>query len=146
MVALLVVRLVVGWWNGGPRSTVRAGCDCVLLAKVDMEYSAVGSAEHCPTESLEELAELTSKLFSPIPNRGRDALPMITQHPFGPKEVGVSIFLASDLLITEISSVDPRLSSNYHVIPCHGNLLPFRIPTTLLATQTGAIHLPFPWA
>ncbi|KAG6851274.1 hypothetical protein H0H93_011710 [Arthromyces matolae] len=39
-------------------------------------------------ESLDELSELTSTLFSPILNRGRDALPMIPDHPFGPNEKG----------------------------------------------------------
>lgn len=29
-------------------------------------------------------------LFSPIPNRDKDALPTFTQHPFGPDEQGVS--------------------------------------------------------
>lgn len=42
-------------------------------------------------ESLDELAELTSRLFSPIPNRGFDALPMIYDHPFGPNEEGTMI-------------------------------------------------------
>ncbi|KAG6854734.1 hypothetical protein C0991_002448 [Blastosporella zonata] len=39
-------------------------------------------------ESLDELSEVVSTLFSPIPNRGRDALPMIPDHPFGPNEKG----------------------------------------------------------
>ncbi|OCH92098.1 insulin-degrading enzyme [Obba rivulosa] len=37
-------------------------------------------------ESLDELAEMVAKLFSPIANRGRDPLPMINDHPFGPNE------------------------------------------------------------
>jgi len=41
-------------------------------------------------ESLDELADLAATLFSPIPNRGRDALPMINEHPFGPDQKGVS--------------------------------------------------------
>ncbi|KDQ33027.1 hypothetical protein PLEOSDRAFT_1032530 [Pleurotus ostreatus PC15] len=43
------------------------------------------------SESLDELSEMVSKLFSPIPNRGRDALPMITEHPFGPNEMGTQV-------------------------------------------------------
>ncbi|KAG6814549.1 hypothetical protein H0H92_000076 [Tricholoma furcatifolium] len=42
-------------------------------------------------ESLDELSQLTSTLFSPIPNRGRDALPMIPDHPFGPNEKGTLV-------------------------------------------------------
>lgn len=44
------------------------------------------------TESLDELSEMASTLFSPILNRGRDALPMLPEHPFGPNESGVSFF------------------------------------------------------
>ncbi|KAF9495865.1 hypothetical protein BDN71DRAFT_1447054 [Pleurotus eryngii] len=43
------------------------------------------------SESLDELSELVSKLFSPTPNRGREALPMITEHPFGPNEMGTQV-------------------------------------------------------
>ncbi|TFK42449.1 Metalloenzyme, LuxS/M16 peptidase-like protein [Crucibulum laeve] len=42
-------------------------------------------------ESLDELSELASTLFSPIPNRGRDALPMIKDHPFGEQEKGTLV-------------------------------------------------------
>ncbi|TFK76345.1 insulin-degrading enzyme [Pluteus cervinus] len=42
-------------------------------------------------ESLDELGLLTSKLFSPIPNRGKEPLPMIREHPFGPNEKGTLI-------------------------------------------------------
>ncbi|KAG6907416.1 hypothetical protein DXG01_008988 [Tephrocybe rancida] len=42
-------------------------------------------------ESLDELSELTSTLFSPVPNRGRDALPIIPDHPFGPNEKGTLV-------------------------------------------------------
>ncbi|KAG5647302.1 hypothetical protein DXG03_000839 [Asterophora parasitica] len=42
-------------------------------------------------ESLDELSDLASTLFSPIPNRGRDALPMLHDHPFGPNEKGTLV-------------------------------------------------------
>ncbi|KAE9393629.1 insulin-degrading enzyme [Gymnopus androsaceus JB14] len=42
-------------------------------------------------ESLDELAELASKTFSPIPNRQAEPLPMIYDHPFGPDEKGTMI-------------------------------------------------------
>ena len=40
-------------------------------------------------ESLDDLADLAASLFSPIPNRGCEPLPMINDHPFGPGEKGV---------------------------------------------------------
>ncbi|KAF9469217.1 Metalloenzyme, LuxS/M16 peptidase-like protein [Collybia nuda] len=42
-------------------------------------------------ESLDELSKMASTLFSPIPNRGRDALPMLPEHPFGPNESGTLV-------------------------------------------------------
>ncbi|KAH7923541.1 hypothetical protein BV22DRAFT_1015236 [Leucogyrophana mollusca] len=42
-------------------------------------------------ETLDELADLVSTLFSPVPNRGQDPLPMINDHPFGPNESGTLV-------------------------------------------------------
>ncbi|EGN95669.1 hypothetical protein SERLA73DRAFT_113347 [Serpula lacrymans var. lacrymans S7.3] len=42
-------------------------------------------------ESLDELSDLVSKLFSPISNRGLDPTPMINDHPFGPNEMGTLV-------------------------------------------------------
>lgn len=44
----------------------------------------------CAVEPLDELADMVSTLFSPIKNRGQDPLPVIPDHPFGQKEMGVS--------------------------------------------------------
>ena len=44
-------------------------------------------------ESLDGLAEMVNSLFSPIPNRGREPLHMIPDHPFGPDEMGVGYYL-----------------------------------------------------
>ena len=41
-------------------------------------------------DSLDDLTKLATTLFSPVPNRGRDALPMINEHPFGADEKCVS--------------------------------------------------------
>lgn len=41
-------------------------------------------------EPLDELADMVASLFSLIPNRGREPLHMIADHPFGPNEMGVS--------------------------------------------------------
>ncbi|KAF8205797.1 Metalloenzyme, LuxS/M16 peptidase-like protein [Mycena galopus ATCC 62051] len=42
-------------------------------------------------ESLDDLAVLASKLFSPILNRGADPLPMVTSSPTGPEERGTLV-------------------------------------------------------
>ncbi|KIJ23612.1 hypothetical protein M422DRAFT_217479, partial [Sphaerobolus stellatus SS14] len=39
-------------------------------------------------ESLDELTHLATTLFSPIPNRGQDPWPMITESSFGPEQHG----------------------------------------------------------
>lgn len=44
----------------------------------------------CPTESVHDLATLVAERFSPILKRSNDPLPMITDHPFGPQQKGVS--------------------------------------------------------
>ncbi|KAL0946537.1 hypothetical protein HGRIS_012745 [Hohenbuehelia grisea] len=56
-------------------------------------------------ESLDELSELASTLFSPIANRDRDPLPMFKDHPFGPEERGtlVSVQTIMDFHAVEIS-------------------------------------------
>ena len=41
-------------------------------------------------ESLDELSDMVATLFSPIPNRGKEPLHLISEHPFGPNEMGVS--------------------------------------------------------
>ncbi|KZT02312.1 insulin-degrading enzyme [Laetiporus sulphureus 93-53] len=42
-------------------------------------------------ESLDELANMVSNLFTPTPNRGQNPLPMINDHPFGPNEMGTLV-------------------------------------------------------
>ncbi|KAF7778613.1 hypothetical protein Agabi119p4_2958 [Agaricus bisporus var. burnettii] len=56
-------------------------------------------------ESLDELSDMASKLFSPIIRRGDDPLPMINDHPFGSAEKGtlVSVKTIMDLHAFEIS-------------------------------------------
>ncbi|KAJ8483108.1 hypothetical protein ONZ51_g4915 [Trametes cubensis] len=56
------------------------------------------SREYCAgrmrlAESLDELADMVASLFSPIPNRGREPLHMINDHPFGPNEMGTLVSL-----------------------------------------------------
>ena len=51
--------------------------------------------EDSELESLDDLTEIATTLFSPIPNRGQEALPMIKEHPFGVDEKGVSCALES---------------------------------------------------
>ncbi|KAF9652907.1 hypothetical protein BDM02DRAFT_3183249 [Thelephora ganbajun] len=42
-------------------------------------------------ESLDELSDMVSRLFSDIPNRGVDPLPAIPDHPFGSNEKGTMV-------------------------------------------------------
>ncbi|KAF8059523.1 Metalloenzyme, LuxS/M16 peptidase-like protein [Lyophyllum atratum] len=65
-------RRLVEWWN-------REYCAS------RMRLCIVGK------ESLDQLSELASTLFSPIPNRGQDSLPMVHDHPFGPNEKGTFV-------------------------------------------------------
>ncbi|KAI0362448.1 insulin-degrading enzyme [Trametes cingulata] len=62
-------------------------------------------------ESLDELAEMVASLFSPIPNRGREPLHMINDHPFGPNEMGtlVSVQTIMSFHALEISFPLPYL-------------------------------------
>ena len=93
MVVLLVARPVVDWSTGGSKNIVLVECVWLLWAKVRIPR------RFCPSlylrlliyyvESLDELADLANALFSPISNRGRDPVPMINDHPFGPAEKGV---------------------------------------------------------
>ncbi|KDQ61093.1 hypothetical protein JAAARDRAFT_32094 [Jaapia argillacea MUCL 33604] len=56
-------------------------------------------------ESVDELSDMVAEMFSPILNRGRDALPMINDHPFGQNEMGtlVSVQTIMDFHALEIS-------------------------------------------
>ncbi|KAJ7217183.1 Metalloenzyme, LuxS/M16 peptidase-like protein [Mycena pura] len=49
-------------------------------------------------QSLDELAGLASGLFSPIPNRGADPMPMVASSPIGPDEKGT--FVAAQTIMT----------------------------------------------
>ncbi|KAF9265707.1 hypothetical protein L218DRAFT_957335 [Marasmius fiardii PR-910] len=68
-------------------------------------------------DSLDELSELVSKLFSPIPNRGIDPLPTIPDHPWGPNEKGtiVSIPTIMTMHMLEIAfPLDPQVENWRH--------------------------------
>ncbi|KAI8989729.1 insulin-degrading enzyme [Trametes punicea] len=62
-------------------------------------------------ESLDELADMVASLFSPIPNRGREPLHMINDHPFGPQEMGtlVSVQTVMSFHALEVSFPLPYL-------------------------------------
>ncbi|KAI9069108.1 insulin-degrading enzyme [Trametes sanguinea] len=62
-------------------------------------------------ESLDELADMVASLFSPIPNRGREPLHMISDHPFGPNEMGtlVSVQTVMSFHALEVSFPMPYL-------------------------------------
>ena len=62
------------------------------------------------TESLDELSQLASALFSPIVNRGRDPLPLLPEHPFGPNEKGVIILIIIFCCVSHVFSRPLSLS------------------------------------
>ena len=72
-------------------------------------------------ESLDELADMVASLFSPIPNRGREPLHMINDHPFGPNEMGVSTYFLSSPEEMLIPYIDTSVSADHHVVPCTGD-------------------------
>jgi hypothetical protein len=69
---------------------VLAECEFVLLGRVRRRSVISEYFVTWPAEPLDELADMVSTLFSPIKNRGQDPLPVIPDHPFGQKEMGVS--------------------------------------------------------
>ncbi|KAL0571049.1 metalloprotease [Marasmius crinis-equi] len=68
-------------------------------------------------ESLDDLSELVSTLFSPILNRGIEPLPTIADHPFGPNEKGtlISIPTIMTMHMLEIAfPLDPQVENWRH--------------------------------
>ncbi|KAE9393647.1 hypothetical protein BT96DRAFT_959011 [Gymnopus androsaceus JB14] len=61
-------------------------------------------------ESLDELAEIASKFFSPIPNRQAEPLPMIYDQPFGPAEIGTMVSVQT---IMTFHSIEVSLPIEY---------------------------------
>jgi hypothetical protein len=90
MVVPSVVKLGEDSWNGGARSTVPVGCGLLLSGKVYTHDICCIRLLTNGIESLDELTEMVVPLFALVKNRGRDPSPMITEHPFGPNESGVS--------------------------------------------------------
>ncbi|KAM5532097.1 hypothetical protein V8D89_014261 [Ganoderma adspersum] len=70
-------------------------------------------------ESLDELSEMVTSLFSPIPNRGQEPLHLIPDHPFGPNEMGtlVSVQTVMSFHALEISFPMPHLPSYWKYKP-----------------------------
>ncbi|KAJ7085711.1 Metalloenzyme, LuxS/M16 peptidase-like protein [Mycena belliarum] len=72
----------------------------LALSPIPSRLSSPAPSEYCASRmrlcvlgnnSLDELAVLASKLFSPIVNRGADPLPMVTSSPIGPNESGTLV-------------------------------------------------------
>ena len=68
-------------------------------------------------ESLDDLAAMVNKLFSPISYGDVEPLPLINDHPFGNDESGVS-FSHSLLQSSSNDWVDLGICPNYHELPC----------------------------
>lgn len=61
---------------------------------------------------------MAASLFSPIPNRGRDALPMINEHPFGPDQKGVCFLDSITRNLTDAFVLDTCVSANSYGFSC----------------------------
>jgi hypothetical protein len=96
--------------------------------------------ENFDLESLDDLTEIVTTLFSPIPNRGQEALPMIKEHPFGVDEKGVScapnLRILQRIHCAHRLPLDSCVRPDNHGLTCIGNFVPFGIPTTILETKT----------
>lgn len=79
-------RRLVEWWK---KEYCASRMRLSIVGKGKRQITTVKQTLKLPLESLDDLSELAAKMFSPIPNRGRDPLPMIDEHPFGPEEKGV---------------------------------------------------------
>lgn len=96
------------------------------------------------TESLDELSQLANNLFSPIPNRGREPLPMINDHPFGSEEKGVSNREPEFCRYTAYHFYpDTRLCADGHGFSRIGDIVPIGIPTSILETQANQLYFSF---
>lgn len=81
-------RRLLEWWTQEYCASRMRLC---IIGK-GMCNGLVSGPSNIVSESLDELAELASSLFSPIQNRGRDPLPMIEDHPFGADQKGVCTY------------------------------------------------------
>ncbi|KAI5119937.1 hypothetical protein M0805_002126 [Coniferiporia weirii] len=72
-------------------------------------------------ESLDELTQLASSLFSPIQNRGQDPAPIIPEHPFGKDERGTIIHVKTimDFYAFELSFPLPYQAPHWRVKPAN---------------------------
>ena len=91
-------------------------------------------------EPLDELASTVSSLFSPIPNRGVEPLPMINEHPFGPDEKGVSHFHPFSSSVFPHTILDLGFGSNRHGLPRLGDLIPPRVSAAQLSFQACELY------
>ncbi|KAF8911060.1 Metalloenzyme, LuxS/M16 peptidase-like protein [Gymnopilus junonius] len=97
-------RRLVEWWS---KEYCASRMRLAIVGKGDSTSQKANfhSLILFPSDSLDELADLANTLFSPIPNRGQEALPMIHEHPFGPEQKGtlVSVQTIMSFYAVEIS-------------------------------------------
>jgi len=80
-------RRLIEWWTK-EYSANRMRLCVVGKGKISSIQTSDRVINHV-LESLDELGDMVSRLFSGIPNRGVEPLPAIPDHPFGPDEKGV---------------------------------------------------------
>lgn len=136
-------RRLVEWWS---KEYCASRMRLAVVGKGELYWSHTSRlhSQHTLTESLDELSDLVVRLFSAVPNRGRDALPMINDHPFGPEQKGVRIYIGRNIVMKADSLwVDTCLCANCYVFPCTWDLIPFGVPGPFLEAQTRHFHIPF---
>ena len=125
-------RRLVEWWSKEYCASRMNLCVVGKGARYPRSLSSTAIHLVC-AESLDELSDLVSTLFSPILNRGQDPLPMIYDHPFGPNETSVSLIKHKHTLLAHLST-ETCICSYHHGIPRSRDLIPTRLSTPSLAT------------
>ena len=79
-------RRLIEWWTKEYSANRMRLC---VVGKGRFPWFKTRTVVNHIVESLDELSDMVSRLFSDIPNRGVEPLPAIPDHPFGPNEKGV---------------------------------------------------------
>ena len=79
-------RRLIEWWAKEYSANRMRLC---VVGKGEISSTQTLTMINHVVESLDELSDMVSRLFSDIQNHGVEPLPAIPDHPFGPNEKGV---------------------------------------------------------
>lgn len=88
---------------------------------------------------------MVATFFSPVQNRGKEPLHLISDHPFGPNEMGVSTDCTYTHRVDAHLPSDDGLGPNCHVLPCPRSQLPAPVSAAHVALQAFRIPRSLPW-